>query len=167
MHISFTNQTDKNVDTGMLERYARKAVQLLHKRIATYCPPGVNVPDLGLDVFFVTDPMIRKLNKQHRGKDSPTDVISVSFVEERDFMPWMPGSEAYPAGEIFLSVDMVARQAREHETPFMHEMSYMLVHGFLHVFGHEHEDDIGELEMERASLEVLGGIYPRRSEFGF
>ena len=167
MHISFTNQTDKKVDTGMLERYGRKAAQLLSKRLATYCPPGASVDDLGLEVFFVTDPMIRKLNKQHRGKDSPTDVISVSFVEDREFTPWMLGSEAYPAGEIFLSVDMVARQARENDIPFMHEMSYMLVHGFLHVFGYDHEDDAEEREMERASLEVLGGVYPRRKEFGF
>ena len=82
MHLSFTNQSDKKVDTSMLERYARKAAVFLDKRLATYCPPGANVADLGVDVFFVTDPMIRKLNKQHRGKEKPTDVISVSFVRE-------------------------------------------------------------------------------------
>ena len=160
MHLSFTNQSDKKVDTSMLERYARKAAVFLDKRLATYCPPGANVADLGLDVFFVTDPMIRKLNKQHRGKEKPTDVISVSFVENREFSPYIAG-EGYPAGEIFLSVDTVASQARERDIPFMHEMSYMLVHGFLHIFGYDHEDDAQEREMERASLEILGGVYPR------
>ena len=43
-------------------------------------------------------------------------------------------------------MDTVASQARERDIPFMHEMSYMLVHGFLHIFGYDHEDDAQERE---------------------
>lgn len=150
----------------MLERIVGKVVRVLGKRLDRYCPPGARVRDLGLNIFFVRDPEIRTLNKSSRGKDTPTDVLSFSFVENREFMPFVKG-EVYMAGEIFLSLDTIARQAKEQNVEYEQEMMYMLVHGVLHVFGYDHQTDREERAMEKQAYLILGRLYPRKKEFGF
>lgn len=173
MHITFESRTKKKIDgqhiettLPLLTRIAKKAEKVLDKQLKRYCPRGAKPKDLGLSVFFVSDREIKALNKDFRGKDRPTDVITFSFVEKREFMPFMKG-ETYPAGEIFLSVDTVARQAREQHLPFEQEMAYMLVHGILHTFGYDHADEREERAMEKQSFLILGKLYPRTKEFGF
>lgn len=166
MHLHFENKTRKQVDTRLLELYVKKAEKLLDKRLKTYCPKGAKVNDLGLDIFFVSDKEIQRINKEYRGKDKPTDVISFSYVEDRNFMPFVKGV-IFTAGEIFMSLDTIARQAKEKGLERDDEMVYMLIHGFLHVFGHDHETDREERDMEKASFQILGKLYPRKDEFGF
>lgn len=174
MHIEFHFETKsgamvKGVSLellAMLQRVMRKAEKPLEKRMKSYCPKGVRPSDLGLEVTFVRDREIQKINKELRGKDRPTDVVSMSYIEDRAYMPAVKG-EVYPAGEIFLSVDTIARQAKEQGLLYEQEMAYMLVHGLLHVLAYDHETDREEREMEKMSFTVLGKLYPRREEFGF
>lgn len=166
MHIIFENKTRRNVDIKPLKRYIGIAEKTLLRRLQTYCPKGALVKDLTLNIFFVTDNEIQKINREHRGKDSATDVISFSYVEDRDFTPYIKG-EPVVAGEIFLSLPTIARQAKEKGLEPDNELIYMLIHGFLHVFGYDHHTDKEELEMESASFSILGKKYPRKSDFGF
>ena len=173
MHLEFESRTKKKIGgvsplelVPLLERIMKKAEKVLAMRLKRYCPKGAKPSDLGLSVFFVSDKEIRELNREFRGKDRATDVITFSFVEHRQFMPFAKG-EAYPAGEIFLSVDTVARQAKEQNLPYEQEMAYMLVHGTLHTFGYDHPDARSEKAMEKQSFAILGKLYPRKKEFGF
>lgn len=166
MRVEFVNRTRKRVATTRLGLYLRIGEKVLHKRLATYCPRGVSLSKLGLIIYFVDDAEIRRLNKEYRGKDKATDVITFSFVEDRNFPPVISG-EMFPAGEIFLSLETIARQAMGKGLRFENELVYMLIHGFLHTFGYEHKTDKAEREMELASYGILGKIYPRREEFGF
>lgn len=166
MHIAFENKTRRNVDIEPLKRYISIAEKKYLSRLQTYCPKGAVVKDLILNVYFVTDNEIRKINREHRGKDTSTDVISFSYVEDRDFMPYIKG-EPVVAGEIFLSLPTIARQAKEKGLEPDNELIYMLIHGFLHVFGYDHHTDKEEREMETASYTILGKMYPRKKEFGF
>ncbi len=166
MHTLYENKTRRIVDIEPLKRYISIAEKMLLQRLTTYCPKGATVKNLSLNVYFVTDSEIKKINREHRGKDSTTDVISFSYVEDRDFTPFVKG-EPVVAGEIFLSLPTIARQAKEKGLKPENELLYMLIHGFLHVFGYDHHTDKEELEMESASYKVLGGKYPRREDFGF
>lgn len=166
MHILFENKTRRNVVIEPLKRYIGIAEKTLLQRLKTYCPKGITAKDLTLNVYFVTDNEIQKINRSHRGKDSATDVISFSYVEDRDFTPYVKG-EPVVAGEIFLSLPTIARQAKEKGLKVDNELIYMLIHGFLHVFGYDHNTDEEELEMEEASFKILGKLYPRKSDFGF
>lgn len=173
MHLEFVSHTKKTISgksaedfVPFLKRVMKKAETVLFARLKRYCPKGATPSDVGLSVFFVSDREIRDLNRDFRGKDKATDVITFSFVETREFMPFAKG-EVYPAGEIFLSVDTIARQAKEQGLPVEQEMAYMLVHGVLHTFGYDHPDARSEKAMEKQSFAILGKLYPRKQEFGF
>lgn len=76
---------------------------------------------------FIDAVEMKKLNKQFRGKNYPTDVLSFAPVE--------PGS----LGELVFCTDVLKRQAREHQLTYRDELTYMLIHGLLHLLGYDHE----------------------------
>jgi probable rRNA maturation factor len=86
-----------------------------------------------LGVRFVGDREMRRVNRQFRGKDKPTDVLS------------FPGDEGH-LGDILISVPTARRQATEAGHGIDRELKTLLLHGVLHCLGHDHETDGGEME---------------------
>jgi probable rRNA maturation factor len=80
-----------------------------------------------LTIAFVSKKEIKKLNKLYRKKNKPTDILSFSPVE--------PGS----LGELAISLDVIKAQANEHGLIQQFELGYMLIHGMLHLLGHDHK----------------------------
>jgi len=84
-------------------------------------------------VVFVRDDIIRRYNRKYRGFDKPTDVLSFS------------GDEAY-LGDILISCETAYNQARKSRTlSFETNIHRLLLHGLLHLMGHDHETDGGEM----------------------
>lgn len=79
-----------------------------------------------LSVVFVSAKEIRRLNREFRGKDKPTDVLSFESIEESSL------------GELVIAVDVIRAQAREHSLSLQDELGYMLLHGILHLLGYDH-----------------------------
>lgn len=92
-------------------------------------------PDASATVAFVSDKRIRQLNKQFRGIDKATDVLS--FPDDGDDGDYL--------GDIAISVDTAARQADENGLTFEGEVAQLMLHGLLHLAGHDHETDNGEM----------------------
>lgn len=88
-----------------------------------------------LQLVLTSDRAIRLINKEYRGLDKPTDVVSLSYFDQ----PAFPGKEDL-TGEIIISVDTAKRQAKEHKKTLKQELQFLFVHGVLHVFGYDHED---------------------------
>jgi probable rRNA maturation factor len=88
-----------------------------------------------LVIVFVNSKEQRRLNKSFRGKDYATDVLS--------FDPMEPGA----LGELVICPEVIARQAKEHGLLVREELGYMVLHGFLHLLGFDHEK--GEREAKR------------------
>lgn len=109
-----------------------------------------------LSVVFTDDDTIRKLNKQYRKMDKPTDVLSFSYIELPIEDP-MGGPIGGPIGEIFISVLTAKRQATEYKHSLTDEIQKLLVHGVLHVFGYDHGVE-GEYKMMRAMEEKILSI---------
>ena len=86
-----------------------------------------------LGVRFVGDREMRRVNRQFRGKDKPTDVLS------------FPGEEGH-LGDILISVPTARRQAAEAAHGIDRELMTLLLHGVLHCMGYDHETDGGEME---------------------
>jgi probable rRNA maturation factor len=86
-----------------------------------------------LGVRFVGDRGMRRVNRQFRGKDKPTDVLS------------FPGEEGH-LGDILISVPTARRQAGEAGHGIDRELRTLLLHGVLHCLGYDHETDQGEME---------------------
>jgi probable rRNA maturation factor len=84
-----------------------------------------------LELSLVGDRTMRRINREHRGQDVTTDVLSFSYVGA----PHAGGT----LGEIFISPAVAERQARDAECPFAEELTRLAVHGLLHVLGHDHD----------------------------
>jgi probable rRNA maturation factor len=90
-----------------------------------------------LSILFVNDSRMRALNRQHRGVDKTTDVLS---FPQLDGFPFPPGSGSeLMLGDIVINLHKAERQAREYGVPFYDELKRLLIHGLLHLLGYDHE----------------------------
>lgn len=102
-----------------------------------------------IEIAFVDDKKIRLMNQKYRGKNKPTDVISLSYFEAEELEGFRTGTETWlpkkldPSqnlvGEVFISIDTARRQAREHQKTLPEELQFLFAHGLLHIFGYDHE----------------------------
>lgn len=88
-----------------------------------------------LSILFTSDSEIHKLNKEYRGKDKPTDVLSFSHIEGLEPNPWDES-----LGELVISLDTAKMQAKKYKVTLSQELVRLLVHGVLHLFGYDHEN---------------------------
>lgn len=112
-----------------------------------------------LSVRVVDEAEITALNHQYRGKDYPTNVLSFPFEA-------MPGVESALLGDIVICAPVVAREAVEQGKPVESHWAHMVIHGALHLLGHDHHDAAEAERMERLEtqlLEQLGFPDPYRS----
>ena len=98
-------------------------------------------------IVLVSDPAIKKLNQQYRGKNYATDVLSFPVQRER-----FEKELKTHLGEVVISLDRAARQAKENSLTFANEVEQLILHGLLHLCGYDHETDAGE--MDRAELKL-------------
>jgi probable rRNA maturation factor len=103
-----------------------------------------------LSLLFCDDARIRLLNAQFRGFDKPTNVLSFPGPE--------PTAEAHMLGDIAIAFETVAREAVEQGKPLPHHVCHMIVHGFLHLLGYDHETDEEAEAMEADEARVLHRI---------
>lgn len=85
-----------------------------------------------LSVTLTSDKEVQQLNRDFRGKDKPTDVLSFSQLEGDDF------SISESLGDIVISLDTTAKQAKEYKCSFDEELLRLLIHGILHLYGYDH-----------------------------
>ncbi|HEX4308582.1 MAG TPA: rRNA maturation RNase YbeY [Acidobacteriaceae bacterium] len=102
-----------------------------------------------VSVLLTGDSHIRRLNREFRRKDHPTDVLSFPAAE--------PGPRAI-AGDLAISVDTAARQATEFGHPLATELQILVLHGVLHLGGYDHEADGGQMARKEARLRRQFGL---------
>ena len=109
---------------------------------------------------------IRRLNREFRGVDKPTDVLSFPFHEKEEFLRGgalsprergrLAGRHPFILGEIVICPEVAAKNARGAGLPLAEEMRRLLVHGFLHLLGYDHETGAAEeRRMRRKERELL------------
>ena len=104
-------------------------------------------------IVFVADATIRKLNQQFRGKDYATDVLS--FPTEAEVFE---AEEKANLGEVVISVQRAAVQAKENGLSFKNEVAQLILHGLLHLSGYDHETDKGQMNRLELKLRRKLGI---------
>jgi probable rRNA maturation factor len=97
-------------------------------------------------IAFVSDKRIRELNRQFRGVDKATDVLS------------FPAEEKFNLGDVAVSVDTAAVQAKENGFTFDEEIAQLILHGLLHLCGYDHETDNGEMNRLELRLRRRLGV---------
>jgi len=118
-----------------------------------------NLPnEVEISLLITDQEKIRELNRQYRGKDRPTDVLSFAMSEQREEAE--PTSFIGPPdgllhlGEVIISYPQAVMQAQERRHSIKREMAILIVHGVLHVLGYDHE----RAEMEPAMAAKEKGI---------
>lgn len=110
-----------------------------------------------VSVLFTTDKAIRRLNREFRGQNKATDVLS--FPAASGFV----GAEI--AGDLAISVPTALRQAREQGHALTSELKILMLHGLLHLAGYDHETDAGQMARRerklRAALRLPLGLIER------
>jgi probable rRNA maturation factor len=106
-----------------------------------------------VSVLFCADARMRTLNRRYRRRDRPTDVLA---------FPAGPAANGF-LGDIVISVPYAAREARRRRLPRAGEMDRLLLHGFLHLMGYDHETDEGQMEALEGRLRRRLGLEERGS----
>jgi probable rRNA maturation factor len=108
-----------------------------------------------LSLTLVADDAIRRLNNAHRGKDRPTDVLSFPLFEAGQ-----SGHEPVERmlGDVVISLDTARRQAADYDATLQNELYRLLIHGILHVLGHDHEESVQRDKMEREERRLAQAI---------
>ena len=142
MEVSVRNaQRRFKVDGRRLEALAVRALGLLGRDEAQ------------LSVLIVGDRRMRRLNREYRGIDAPTDVLAFSQVEGGE-----PGFHENLLGDVVISAERAARQAAGLGRSLERELDTLLVHGLLHLMGFDHTGGRGEREeMNRWKRKILRG----------
>ncbi len=96
-----------------------------------------NLPGGEVGLIIVNDQYMKELNKQYRGKDAPTDVLSFSFLESKH--EDIANEKEFAIGDIVISLDRAREQALEQGHSLEKEIILLTVHGLLHLLGYDHE----------------------------
>jgi probable rRNA maturation factor len=118
--------------------------------------------DVGVEIALAGATTVRELNRLYRGRDEATDVLSFAAHEGEAFVA-APG-ETRSLGEIVICLPIAEAEARAAAHPVAAEVAHLLVHGLLHVLGHDHEEEAASGAMKAREDEILdllgyGGQY--------
>jgi probable rRNA maturation factor len=103
-----------------------------------------------LSIVLCDDRTIHSLNRRHRRKDKPTDVLAFALREG----PPMAGAQ-HVLGDVVISLDTARRQAAEHGHSLWREVTLLLAHGLLHLIGYDHRTDAEEARMDAKVVELV------------
>ena len=136
---------------------AAKDASLAAVRVAAEAALADLAPGPGtweLSILLTADAAIAELNRDWRGKDGPTNVLS--FPSDDD----APAADGPPAllGDVIVAHETLVREAAAADIPFDDHLRHLVVHGVLHLLGYDHENDAEAEEMEARETEILAGL---------
>lgn len=142
MELEIFNQTNEDLSSQLSE---------LEDLLKDFCKRE-KLDDILFNIIIVDEEQIHKINKTYRGIDRSTDVIS--FALEDDETMVSPG-EFRVLGDIYICIEKVKAQAEEYNHSFKRELTFLAVHGLLHLLGYDHMEKEDEIKMFAKQEEVL------------
>ena len=130
---------------ALAERAAAAAAQVA---------PELANPRLEASLLFTSDAEIHQLNRDWRQRDKPTNVLSFPMLERADLLALPAHGPPEMLGDIALAHETCTREAAEKGVPLDHHAAHLIVHGLLHLAGHDHEISPADADAMEA-LEVL------------
>jgi probable rRNA maturation factor len=118
---------------------------------------SLGLRDAELSILLCDDETIRQLNRRYREKNKATDVLAFPMQEGPG-----PASNSSMLGDVVISMPTAARQAAEHDRPIVHEVTFLLAHGLLHLLGHDHATPREEAEMKARTEALLAAVEAAR-----
>ncbi|MEX0752767.1 MAG: rRNA maturation RNase YbeY [Xanthobacteraceae bacterium] len=128
-------------------------IDAMLRRAIAEAAASVATKDTELAIVLTDDSRIRALNRVWRGSDKPTDVLSFPAKKHGQSGP------TALLGDIVIAYETTARDAAAQDTPFLHHLAHLAVHGFLHLHGYDHEVEEEAEAMERIECEILARLH--------
>jgi probable rRNA maturation factor len=136
---------DVVVDTRLWREIPK--VRTLVRRTITAAAATLSTTTAELAIVLTDDSTVRSLNRLWRGIDAATNVLS--------FPTKAAGGEPRHLGDIVLAYETIAREASDERKPIAHHVAHLVLHGFLHLLGYDHEQEADAERMEQAERNVL------------
>jgi probable rRNA maturation factor len=141
LKLHFSNETGTSLESSFFLPLIRET----EKRVS-------DIHETELEFSLVDDSTIQQINKQSRGLDKPTDVLSFANRELEE-----PDEEDQKSlGQVVISVPAAQRNADEMHQPLEEELRFLFVHGLLHILGYDHQTPPEETEMMTLAYKILG-----------
>ena len=122
--------------------------------------PELDQPRLTVSLLFTTDEAIQALNREWRQRDKPTNVLSFPMLSRDELLALTPDGPPVMFGDIALAYETCAREAAEKGLLLFEHVYHLLIHGLLHLAGHDHEQGEAEAEametLETKALALMG-----------
>ena len=142
MDFEISNLTEEKVPLDLMEKVIKKTEEKL------------DIEDSIVSITIIDNERIHEINRDYRGIDRPTDVISFAFMDE----DINPENGLTNLGEIYISIEKAHEQAEEYGHSFERELCFLLVHGLLHLLGYDHMEKEDEIEMFSLQDEILESL---------
>jgi probable rRNA maturation factor len=128
----------------------RPTAKTIVKKAVLAAAQAVSTRPTELAIVLSDDSAIRTLNRDWRGKNAPTNVLSFPAVAPGKGRPASPY-----VGDIVIAYQTTAREAVAEGKPFNHHLTHLAIHGYLHLLGYDHENDRDAQKMERLERKIL------------
>ncbi len=154
MEIDFLTEDDAWLALPEREALARRAAHAVFEVL------GAPEPSSELSVVFTSDETVAELNRAWRGKAGPTNVLSFPAAFGGDVAKQGPGpGQGHGTlGDIVLAAGVVRAEADAQDKPLANHAAHLIIHGLLHLLGHDHADDATAEAMERLEAEAMARL---------
>ena len=144
MEISIYNETEEKIDD---------ILEIMHD-VLVHGVDKLKVGDVIFNVIIVDNEYIHRLNKDYRGIDRETDVITFALEDDKTFNP-----VERILGDVYISIDKAKSQSEEYGHSLKRELCFLGVHGMLHLLGYDHmkkEDEEVMFKLQEDILDEMG-----------
>ncbi len=141
-------------------RGLRKRLEAAAQTVSAALPDGLQAAAQAAEitVLLTSDAEIRRLNREFRGKDKPTNVLSFPWLDSRQLKRVKADSPPLHVGDIAIAYQYVVKEAKSERKILINHLTHMLIHGILHVFGYNHESRRMAAVMERLETEIMADL---------
>lgn len=140
--IDLINETNEEIDLNDLRKVIDKTLE------------SEKVSSAIMNVIIIDNERIHEINREYRGIDRPTDVISFALEDDKTFV----NTDFRVLGDIYISIDKVHEQAKTYGHSERRELSFLTVHGVLHLLGFDHMKKEDEVVMFKKQDEILDSL---------
>ena len=165
--------TNRGINIQVVDDFADLVNEVdLTEAVAAALVTGSAENDANVSVVIAADELVRELNDTHRGLNEHTDVLAFSFTHEGDYYGEepeevaedmnfvLPPGESETLGEVIVSYPQAQRQADAAGHSLEKELAVLLIHGTLHLLGHDHMEPDDEAIMKPLEAQALAAIQP-------
>ena len=110
-----------------------------------------------VSIVLADDAFVQNLNRDYRDQDKPTNVLSFSALQEEEKTK-LPADAPKLLGDVVVAYETTAAEARDQGKPLGDHLSHLVIHGMLHLLGHDHQTASRANEMEKLEIDVLAGL---------